>query len=146
MEKVICKTCKKEFLKYPNDIKKTKHNFCSRQCFYKSPERSPNLGKKGKYSSGWKGGCLYERGYKMVIAQNHPKAVSKGGGLKYIREHRLIMENHIGRYLEDNEVVHHINGDISDNRIENLSLMEHGDHSRLHINRYWKSKLAQSKI
>jgi len=37
-----------------------------------------------------------------------------------IRLHRHIMEEHLGRILQENEHVYHINGDSLDNRIENL--------------------------
>lgn len=46
--------------------------------------------------------------------------------------HRVIMEKHIGRKLDRREVVHHINGNIHDNRLENLQLMTLAEHGRLH--------------
>lgn len=47
--------------------------------------------------------------------------------------HRIVMEEHIGRRLGRTEVVHHINGDIHDNRLENLQLMTLSEHSRMHM-------------
>jgi len=46
--------------------------------------------------------------------------------------HRIIAEQKIGRPLTDDEVVHHINGDIQDNRPENLQVMSREEHGRLH--------------
>ena len=48
-------------------------------------------------------------------------------------EHRLIMEGLLGRKLQRNEVVHHINGNTKDNRVENLQVMTLSEHSRLHF-------------
>jgi hypothetical protein len=46
--------------------------------------------------------------------------------------HRKAMERYLGRELEPGEVVHHCNGDQSDNRIENLELTNAAEHVRIH--------------
>jgi hypothetical protein len=145
MKKTIeltCKVCGKKFNKalsqYRADLKKCNAGkFCSLSCLYKSDERKANLGKMGKNSSGWKGGRIYERGYRLVVANDHPNGILKGSGKKYIREHRLIIEKYIGRYLTKDEHVHHINGDIQDNRIENLQLMTASEHNSYHMKKSW---------
>ena len=72
---------------------------------------------KGK-GEGW----IDKRGYRW-------RYVLVNGKPRQVREHRWIMETHLGRKLEPNEVVHHINGNTSDNRIENLEVMPHGVHT-----------------
>jgi len=67
-------------------------------------------------------------GYMLVYCPNHPYAKSKG----HVYEHRYVLETHLKRYLNRDEIVHHLNGNASDNRIENLSLMLNGPHVKHH--------------
>jgi hypothetical protein len=76
----------------------------------------------------WKGGTyMHSGGYIYEYAPEHPAACDG-----YVLQHRLVMERCLGRYLAAEETIHHINGDRADNRIENLEIMAHGAHMRLH--------------
>lgn len=118
-----CAVCGHRFERYlePSKLKsgKAKGIYCSRQC-------------KGKALSGkshplWKGGRCVVNGYVWIHRPDHPHAKHQG----YVLEHRLVMEAHIGRHLEPAEVVHHMNDDTQDNRIENLQLYAtNADHKR----------------
>lgn len=75
---------------------------------------------RGENHHKWKGGRkTASGGYIHVFAPDHPNAHKSGG---YVLEHRLVMEQKVGRYLLPNENVHHLNGVRTDNRIENLEL------------------------
>lgn len=74
---------------------------------------------KGPAHGAWKGGRVaVTDGYIRVYAPEHPAAQNG----RYVLEHRLVMEEHLGRYLEPDERVHHKNGIRDDNRLENLEI------------------------
>lgn len=110
----VCDECGKEFKRYLCMIE-SQRNFCSSECSSKSQR-----GRTGNQASYWRGGRhKSKKGYVLIYKPKHYPFAKKR---KYVREHRLIMEKAIGRYLRQEEVVHHKNGIKDDNRIENLLL------------------------
>lgn len=94
-------------LKYGNDLKSKSHN--------------------------WSGGKVFNSGgYILVYCPNHPYCDTKG----YVKEHRIVMEKHLGRFLLPEERVHHINCIKIDNKIDNLELFKNeSEHQKLgHFN------------
>ncbi|MBO7423090.1 MAG: HNH endonuclease [Oscillospiraceae bacterium] len=67
---------------------------------------------------------------KEKIRMSEYEMTQKGGKQRAV--HILLMEQALGRPLKDNEVVHHINGVKDDNRLENLQVMDRGEHTKLH--------------
>ena len=65
---------------------------------------------------------------------------------KIVRLHRYIMEKHIGRKLTNDEIVHHIDGDILNNSISNLEVMTISAHNQIAGRNKPSNKLTPSDI
>lgn len=89
---------------------------------------------KGVANSNWRGGRNYDKdGYVLVHCPEHPNAVQGT-----VREHRLLMESSLGRFLEPFEIVHHKNGIKDDNSIDNLEVLTKSSHAKEHASAKWK--------
>lgn len=98
---------------------------CSRSCSAKLAHqegRANTLGGPGPASPTWKGGRKNHLGYIQIwVPQGYPGRPKNG----YMMEHRVVMQEHLGRPLDRAEWVHHKNGIKDDNRIENLAIVSH---------------------
>ena len=79
---------------------------------------------------------VHTKGYVLAYVPHHPKAHKDG----YVMLHTIIMERSIGRYLQPNEVVHHINHNRQDNRLENLALMDKKAHMSMHMKERYEKR------
>lgn len=77
------------------------------------------------WNAGTGKGWVDKRGYRWLY-------VNENGKKRARREHRVIVEQSIGRRLEPWEVVHHKDGNPSNNAIENLEVIEFGAHTAEH--------------
>lgn len=84
-----------------------------------SGERNPN----------WKGGRYEGSGYIRIKLPSHPRANIRG----YVLEHIVVAEHKIGRPLKPGEEIHHINGNGTDNRPDNLMVCkDRAEHTLIH--------------
>lgn len=81
----------------------------------------------------------WAKGYFRSDGRFYTYAPDSAGSYRgYILRYRLVMEQQLGRSLTSNEIVHHINGDITDDRIENLALTDRSQHAKTHPENQFK--------
>ncbi len=93
---------------------------------------SRNKMPKGKRHHNWKGGIKkHSAGYIEIRVYSEHLRKDKSG---YVKEHILIMEKHLGRFIKLGEVIHHLDGNKHNNKIENLILCKgHSEHRKIHF-------------
>lgn len=109
-----CANCGIKSLRFAKKVK-----YCTNHC------ANQIIKKFGKDHRRWNNGEAHcSSGYIMVLTSRKPR--------KYTFQHRLIMQQHLGRELLLSEIVHHKNHNKSDNRLENLQVVSRSEHIRLH--------------
>lgn len=164
---VECEACGESFETYPSRIKRGGGRFCSRDCahpkrgedrecaacgevfyvqaakiragygFYCSNEcADPGRGCELDEHPNWSGGEYIDvKGYRWVLCDDG----------SYVAEHRLVMEQKLGRRLKQDEHVHHRNENKLDNRPSNLEVINSSEHAVYHNKKRAKDRKRKSK-
>lgn len=143
----LCNICGRALKRYA----KSSTNLC-RWCYTK---RVPT----GRRSHTWKGGRGVHKGYIYIrisgiedinlqklcreTIEGRAKGKTRSG---LVWEHQLKMIERLGRPLKPDEQVHHLDGDRSNNDINNLILVTTRTHDSLHRQVLLENKLLKERI
>jgi len=115
----FCENCNRKFFVYKSE---SKGRFCSRNCYYE-----------------WCRGINHHN-YKNGIKQRLDGYLRTSDD-QYI--HRKTMEDYLDRKLTLYEVIHHIDGDVTNNSIENLQILTNSEHRKLHVKKQNRNRKGQ---
>ena len=139
------------------DIKSwEKRKWCRRNCFIEYIKNNPSPLIGFKHSEKFRKDCS-RRMKGRYLGENHPnwkggRHITRKGYVsiynkcKRIFEHRLVMQTYLKRKLKPSELVHHKDGNKSNNLLNNLIIMSRSDHIKHHLRngeintRYWLGK------
>lgn len=146
---LICQQCGRAFLRQSWDVKRREAKYCSFGCFNEARKGKPRLEMRrritkvclrcgNEFETGGRAGKVTK-----IYCSNRCSKMTRNGSTmangyrcirlngKRIYEHRLIVEQTLGRLLRKDEVVHHNNFNKIDNRPENLTVMSQKTHRSL---------------
>jgi hypothetical protein len=119
-----CEACGREFKVKPSNYDRI--YCCSMEC---NKKRRKYAMPKMEEHYNWQGGNHYHKTLgRHFITIN--KRASKRRNIMY--RYRWVMEQHLGRELSPDEVIHHIDGDKTNDDLSNLQLMTQSEHAKLH--------------
>lgn len=142
----VCPVCGKKFHLKPSHKKKGKNHYCSKACHYKAKkeymagEKNHQYGLKGRKNPSWRSdNRISSYGYIMERHPEHPFCQKDG----FVLQHRLVAEKYLltpensvcingEMYLNPKYEVHHKNFDRTDNCPDNLEVLSHTEHKRVH--------------
>lgn len=108
-----CDFCGDDFLSYRITVR-----YCSRSCAGKATAKP----KRGVENPRYNGGFSTWQGRTVITCRD-------GGVMLYSR---ALMAGHVGRLLKSDEIVHHVNGDPTDDCVENLQVLSRAQHIEIH--------------
>lgn len=117
----------------PYRLKNGRGRYCSKECRNQRLKEIGGIPNAKQFTKGikpvnFRGWAFTEQGYKLIFKPEHPNCTTSG----YVREHRLVIEDYLDRYLDATEEVHHVDHDKLNNDIGNLMVLSKSEHAKLH--------------